>query len=650
MKIRISGWRYENVRIGSGSGEIELGHPPKRWSLVQMPNGTGKTSTMTLMRAVLGEEKLTPAAVRRFRANDGVESGMFELGLLIEMDGATEPIEFRLKIELDYVAGKCLYSTLRPAQRGGGLDKGRVLPSDLQHLLKPEFIKLFVFDGELARDIRDLSKQAADSAIKTLYQLDDIGVLIQKVSDVVARRQDEADGTSGRTMHAITRYRRELAGHETRIGELQSELDAHLARQAEATAEAATLKTEIDEHIARNGDLDKRRKELDAQADEIRTDIRTQAAAALAAFRNPVTLSSITRTQLTTLSETLTRARLPKSVSSDFFTEVADDGWCICGREIGDKERLVLAERKEQYLAQDQITAIAAIKTRVSSTASDQSSFSSCSEKLQDSRDKMMVNEKDRARVIREAEERGDKDIAALRERADALKIELAELKSSVERIETGEIAKQTRLRVDAGSNLPLAKKARDEAQRLLNEVTNSFKLTQQKDVLLSHLRKIEASALEELRDTIKEATNDRLSRFVLMENLRVSKIDGALELTSNKVSQRDQVSEGQSLSVAYAFLTSLLSNAPFDLPFVVDSPALALDLDVRGEISRVIPDLFDQMIFFVISSEQASFAETFYDKPDAHFVTLALDGAGQVGRTYGLEAFRRASGTGGEQ
>ena len=74
MKIRVTDWRCENLRIGQGIESFELGNPPARWSLIQMPNGLGKTSTMTLIRAVLGEEKLSPEKVRGFRANDAVEN------------------------------------------------------------------------------------------------------------------------------------------------------------------------------------------------------------------------------------------------------------------------------------------------------------------------------------------------------------------------------------------------------------------------------------------------------------------------------------------------------------------------------------------------------------------------------------------------
>ena len=113
MKIRITDWRCKDLRIGQGNESIELGDPPARWSLIQMPNGLGKTSTMTLIRAVLGGERLSPNEVRGFRANDTVETGVFELGLLIEGRHDGPPKRYRLTANLNFRDGSCDYSTLR---------------------------------------------------------------------------------------------------------------------------------------------------------------------------------------------------------------------------------------------------------------------------------------------------------------------------------------------------------------------------------------------------------------------------------------------------------------------------------------------------------------------------------------------------------
>lgn len=644
MKIRITDWRCENLRIGKGIESIELGNPPARWSLIQMPNGAGKTSTMTLIRAVLGGEKLSPESVRGFRASDTVEAGVFELGLLIDGRHQDAPKRYRLTADFDFNDGSYRYSTLRAEPRGGGREPGLLLPSDLKHILRSEFIKLFVFDGELARDIRDLGKAAADRAIRTLYQLDDIATLRQRVGKAVKERQDLLARTSAKTKQAVSRHRTLVARATTVLRSLESALTDKASSHAALRKELKDVRTKIDSHIARNGDLEERRSQLVSQAHDLAGDIRMSTSQAFLAFRNPAILSSVIRSRLKDLGETLTRARLPKSVSSDFFEEIADDGECICGRPIGDTERAALSQRKEQYLAQDQISAIATMKERLNSTAATGTSFLDSCDILQTKLETLQANEKAMARLRQEAEERGDEDMRPLTERENAIKFELATLEAEIERLKTGDAVTQGAHQCTKENNIPLARQYRDERQKILDEVLESYELSCRRDLLLDQLQRIEQTALEDLREVIRQETNKRLTTLVPLEDLRVAKIAGALELGSKKASTKDDVSEGQSLAVAYAFLTALLSNAPYDLPFIVDSPVVSLDLDVRKEVSRLIPKLFGQMILFVISSEQAAFAETFYEREDTRFVTLRQTANGHVETHYGLEEFRRHS------
>ena len=152
----------------------------------------------------------------------------------------------------------------------------------------------------------------------------------------------------------------------------------------------------------------------------------------------------------------------------------------------------------------------------------------------------------------------------------------------------------------------------------------------------------VAARALENLRESVREATNAKLARLVKGEPLRVARIGTALELSSHGVAVKTGVSEGQSLAVAYAFITSLLSAAPYRLPFIVDSPAVSLDTRVRREVGDVIPELFEQMIMFVISSEKDGFADAFYSRDDVRYLTIWKDEGDASQMREGLDEFRR--------
>ena len=646
MRIRIINWSYRNLRIGQGDESIQLGNPPKRWSLIQMPNGTGKTTTMELMRAVLGKRKFTPNEVRSFRANDNVIKGEFELGLLIQEIEDGPELHHRLKVAFDFKEGTYSYSTLRPAERGGGREPGRVLPEDFAHLLSADFIKLFIFDGELARDIRDLDKRAADQSIKTLYQLDEIAHLRAKVTEVVAARQDAASQlTSSKTKKGLSRQRNLVDTAEAQVKRLNREMLNLKAQRKKLNTEQSEIEARIEAYIAEHGDLQTEKNQIDRESEAIQRDLQSAISDAMGAFRSPVSLSYTVRDSLASLGQTLTEVRLPKSVSSEFFVEMSQKKECICGREIGEVERQIITEGKEKYLANDQISAISAMKSRLSASGAPDLTFANACEVLQKKMEDRNRNSKQKNRLRLKLKDQGHEDTTNLYSRQGEIINELDRLEKQINKLETSDSIKQELLGCTIKNNIPLALKHLESCQELLETASNSFRLSRQRDKLLNQLERIEEHALDCLRDIIRGDTNTRLKSLVQMEDLQVARIDGALQLTSDKVEERTNVSEGQSLSVAYAFLTSLLAKAPFDLPFVVDSPAVSLDLDVRREVSNIIPDLFNQMILFVISSEQADFAETFYERDDTQFVCLRKDGNGGIDCVYGLDEFRNRIG-----
>ena len=65
----------------------------------------------------------------------------------------------------------------------------------------------------------------------------------------------------------------------------------------------------------------------------------------------------------------------------------------------------------------------------------------------------------------------------------------------------------------------------------------------------------------------------------------------------------------GETLSVGYAFLSTLFNRAEqHQLPFLVDSPANPIDLEIRHKIGELVPRLSGQFIAFMISAERDKF------------------------------------------
>lgn len=631
MDVRILGWTYKNIR-GMRDAEIKLGEPPAQWTLIQMPNGTGKTTTLHLMRLTLSGDVPEPQVVRSFRPDDVTHDGEFKLRLMIDGDNCW------LYLKFNFVDGTVQHFTSRASIASGGFEPGRRLKHNLQDLLTPEFTRLFVFDGELAKSIRDLSKDEASRAIRTLYRIDRIK-LLQVAAQRILTAEQEANVRTERGLGNI-------AGRLNTAGSKLEKLKIKKKELEKSRAELGTRITALDakmrERISSHSGLSQRLDEVTAKRSEISTNLLALTSQVTDISRNPAAIAQVVQDRLHDLANRLQQLKLPKTTSAEFFRELALAPECICGRPIGPSERLQIGARASEYLGENQVAVINAMKDALRHSVADPRVLAGLVDKI-----KVLMRQRKEAdhefdRLCAEREEQGDKEVEAIR-------LELATCRSTLEDQEgafaaltaTSKVDQQNH-GVDWNGNISLCEKQVAEAREALSSATKTLRLMQQSTFVQEALAAVEKSAYERLRDRVQKSTNTKLAKLIPGEGIRVSQIDSSLVLSSDSLARKESVSEGQGLAVAYAFLASLFEDAPYRLPFVVDSPAVSLDTQVRREVADLIPDLFGQAIFFVISSEREGFAESFYNRPGAKFITVETPKDGDTRVEVGVEAFKQ--------
>lgn len=637
MDVRLTGWQARNLRGGLRDVDIDLGELPCRWTLIQMPNGTGKTTTMSLLRATLTGVELPAKTVRELRADDNVETGFFEARLLV--DGKS----YRLQLELDFRDGSASYWTVQERERGGGREEGRNLPLDLQGLLKPTLTELFVFNGELAADIIDLSKTAAAKAIRALYGLDTLEGLSNRVDNLVELEQRRAAAiTSAKERKGITQLQNAYDEVRRASERLDQQQKAASARLVEVERERTRLQEEIQARMSEDAGIRAQIQALDDRQQDVDANTADLGLQALEALRRPAYVAPTLLTRLQNLGGKLYELKLPETISREFFNELAAQKLCVCGRPIGHDERDAIVSGAERYLAQDQISVINQMKLALRESQGHPDELSTTVASLQAQLDERRRIKAERDRLASEKIAEGDEILKKLNEDVATLTEEINTLSNTLERLTTKDPSRQRALRLSWESNQPLCEvelKARDTR---LQTATRTRTFALQGEKLKAIVLATSRQALDILRERVRTSTNDKLARIFATEKIEVAKIGGGLELRTPGLGAKAGASEGQKLAIAYAFLTSLLADAPYRLPFVVDSPAVSLDTANRRQVGDLIPDFFSQMIMFVISSEREGFAEAFYERPsDVRYLTVTPRGGGTVEIAEGLEAFK---------
>ncbi len=168
MEITLLGWSALGLRCPDHQVNLcpDNSNKPYHATLVQMPNGTGKTTTLNLLRATISgsarDWNQDPKRILELRRSGGTtQTGQFIVRLAINGN----PLTFELN--LNFKDRKVFYRTTF----GAGIRDGFHPPPQLRRFLNPEFVSLFVFDGELANNLLDSKQTRAREAIDSLFQL-----------------------------------------------------------------------------------------------------------------------------------------------------------------------------------------------------------------------------------------------------------------------------------------------------------------------------------------------------------------------------------------------------------------------------------------------------------------------------------------------
>lgn len=636
MRVQITGWRAKNLRGYLRDVDIDLSSDLKRWTLLQMPNGTGKTTTMKLFRDALTGRTLSGTDISSLKADDSVESGFFELALSI--DG--EPT--RIRMDFDFRSERCTFTTIAVAEDNtGGDEPGHRLPPLLRDTLEDKITQLFVFDGELASEIVERGADRADSSIRSLYKLDKLRELELEIDALAKKRQRSAASiSSAATKNSIERFTNELEEVLNTLAQLERDERSLKSEKKEGERAVGELDQRIDELTGQNTQYADELKEIEGEILRSGDLISELTAQSIQLFRSPPLLHETVFRRLESLGGTMQTLKLPRTMSEEFFLQLAEQPKCVCGSEIGEEERQIILSTAKDYLGNDQIAVINQMKLALRDVDQERTPLGEALAQLGMARDALQLANQRKLRI--------ESDPNAPRfEEIEKCKAERARILSRLETVDES-IEKLTADYLGSTdtawqNNIPACKRERHARQRKLDTVSGTYDFMQKTEALKALVNSTELGAVKRLRTRIRDQTNKNLENILPNEQLRVSLIEGSLRLTTDSVQVKTSVSEGQKLAVSYAFLTALLAQAPHKLPFVVDSPAVSLDIEIRRTVGELIPPLFEQMIIFVISSEREGFSDTFFERDDVEYITISIDGiTGRPKVENGVDAFQK--------
>lgn len=623
MDIRVKAWKSEGLRGAMQDFHIDLSDPRCPIALIQMPTGTGKTTTMTLLRKALSGDPFSKEEIENLRAEIGPEEGLFELELLLDQTSC------KIKINFDFVDLTARYATILTP---GGNRQGHELPRPYNRLLDRNLTRLFVFDGELAAELRDRHLTSADEAIDALYRLSILSGLKADADTVLERQRKQNKHITGQQGNTVQRRKDALIEAETQLQKLREQRRMTSLSEAALTEELSALQKTI-------SDLAEKNSEIDEAYDKAKDDVVTAAsrldtshAQVSSQFPRPQALHSAIAARLAHCYDQIEAAKLPGPSSKVWFDWLAEQSACVCGRPLTDQiHRDTILQQRDRYLGDEQHGLINQIKGALKQGAAASAIALESIEMLDDAASAHRAAKQQ----LRAAQDRRIKaaggNIDTLRSQEKQMEKDLADIHTTLASLDTneGESWKES---------IPLCEKEVKYREEALNEAADTFETFQKVKLLQAVLDQVINKTVEKVRATIQERTNEKLAGVIHAESLTIERIDRALQLSGSSRT-RGEVSVGQSLAVAYAFLTSLFEHASYRLPFIVDSPAGPIDIETRKSVSKLLPRMFPQLIMFVQSGEREGFVEAFYERSDVKYLTCWREPNG-IRTVAGRDAF----------
>jgi len=599
MKIELMGWASTGLRCPDVTVDFRTNDGasgPAHVTLIQMPNGTGKTTTLSLIRAAMtGEaEQWSPKEVSDFqKPGEDIAEGKFTLNLLI--DG--RPLSFELS--LDYETGKARYRTTSPGS--GGVSMGWNPPPSARRFLDERFTRLFIFDGEFADRLLDPRESEATKAIDALCQLYLLGDLKEKAEAAWHRATKNKTGV---TAMALTQRRNRVAKLTKTVRKVASAAEAARKKRESLELEIGELREKIEKQIGSQNSLSE---ELERARNELRKCeglVQDLAALAMRRIRQPHLLDEAFGDSLLQLKGQLDRLKLPASTSSQFFEELLEERECVCGRPLDDTTRKVIKERASLYLAEETSGVLNSLKQDIA---------------LYHAKEDRLTPDDLTATISQLAERIADRQRAAAAERAlteqlvdqggEAVKnMQRALEKKTQESQDLHELLEEIERKPLPSDDetthcLQSVRKQLREAESKLAEITGTIDLHERTKVLQGIIELALEKSRADLHAILVKECNARLEKVLSRAPLQIESIGSCLTLRGQA-----GASVGQTLSVGYTFLTSLLNRGHHQFPLVVDSPANPLSIEVRREVGKIVPDLCQQFVAFTISSERAGF------------------------------------------
>lgn len=485
-------------------------------------------------------------------------------------------------------------------------------PEYMRDLELPEDIKeYFFFDGE---QLNRYFEEATNEKIRdTVLNVSQVEVLEEAIKHLGKRKKKFIKKTKDLSPE-VEKINKQIEGLESSIKTLKSDIKELEEKENTKEQKAKEIREKLkdqpkaEELENRIEELEKQEETLEDQLEEKREKKRRNLIE-----KGPIGLSmgAILQT-LERINEKIDKGEIPPDYRKEFIEGLLENGECICGTKLDEKESDEHTEKVKEYLERA-------------------STFSELETLLTDGRGVLRGMKTDVVNLLLEKQEDLNSHIDTLEEKLDQVTKEKDKKKAKLQNSDVEEIKRLSRnlegyedelkdIRKELGKEEAKLEKKEKKLKKLNKQLDEEIeKQEKHEDLKKVHqfcrdaeefAESVKTEIMEEIRQKVEEETANSFFELIWKE----STYTDVLIDDEYNVSVIDQdgwetlgtLSKGEKQSLALAFMAALNKVSGFYAPIIIDTPLGRIDPIIKENIAQNLPQYMKdrQLTLLVTGSE----------------------------------------------
>ena len=609
MKLNLLGWKCEGLRCPDFNIQLDYNESSSA-TFLQMPNGTGKTTTLRLLKRSLYKHDFKSTEIEQYKAKNSEykKEGLFQAKFSVE--GKI----FYTTIKFDFE--KKTYNYLSSLTDEGGQLSDFKLPEEIENIVDKELVDLLFVDLEL--DVKPMFRSHQTGAQEAIRKFCKINLLKNIINDFeeYKNKKRKENVKSGNIQTEINTEETRINKILNKIVEVEKKVEEYKNYLNETENEYTEGKRRLDEILENDTQHKNKIKEYENRKDNIKSKYDEILIKNFESIKTVGTYENTLKIEVIKFVNDLDEMGLPEEEVRIFFDKILKKENCICGELLTTEKIKIIQKEMNSFISIKEAGIITAIKAIVNENINK----------------KEPVDLNLNSKKIQEYKQELDAlngNIKLIRDRA--LKDDI-DLSKKIDSLEENRAIKREFL--DKTINQEWKAKHNEENTESLISLKEQKKIVEKKLAELSGTRDIEEKVLKltEIIEEAMKAAENQISKEITLEcnkkiNIMLTKNPIFINSIEKNIVLDGQLegSTGQEARIGIIFLLTILERSTIQFPLIVDTPVKGMDNAAKRRTAHFISELKSQFLCFVIDSDKPNFTDEFYNlnKQNSNFITV---------------------------